>query len=56
LGLAERPAPLGVDVTVSTSGAVTLTGTGGIGVGLDGAALSLNYTFVPSALSVNCKQ
>ncbi|HXM39745.1 MAG TPA: RHS repeat-associated core domain-containing protein [Bryobacteraceae bacterium] len=56
LGAGGTAGPLGLDVTVSTGGAVTLTGTGGIGAGLDGAALSLNYTFVPSQLSVNCKE
>jgi hypothetical protein len=31
-------------------------GTFGAGIGSKGAALSLNYTWVPSALSTNCRQ
>ncbi|MEO7144550.1 MAG: RHS repeat-associated core domain-containing protein [Bryobacteraceae bacterium] len=46
--------PGGVDAAVS-SGA-TVTGTFGVGAGTKGAALSLNYTWVPSALSTNCRQ
>lgn len=46
--------PGGVDLTLSSSG-VTATGTLGAGIGTKGAALSLNYTWVPQALSTNCR-
>lgn len=47
--------PGGVDAAVGSGGA-TVTGTFGAGIGTKGAALSLNYTWVPSSLSTNCRQ
>ena len=45
-----------LDGSVGSGGVITGTVTAGAGVGTKGAALSLNYTFVPSALSTNCSQ
>jgi hypothetical protein len=53
LGVGGNAGALGVDVTES-SGGTTLTGTAGLGLGTEGAALSLNYTFVPG--NVNCRE
>jgi hypothetical protein len=45
-----------LDASVGSGGVVTGTVTAGVGVGTKGSGLSLNYTFVPSALSTNCRQ
>ncbi len=55
MGGGATAGPGGVDVTFGSSG-VTATGTLGVGAGTKGAALSLNYTWVPAALSTNCGQ
>lgn len=46
--------PAGVDLALSSSGA-TVTGTLGAGAGTKGSGLSLNYSWVPSSLSTNCR-
>ena len=44
-----------LDASISSGGDVTGTVTAGIGAGTKGSGLSLNHTFVPSALSTNCR-
>jgi len=55
LGGGVTAGPGGVDVSASRGGTTTVTGTLGVGGGTKGAALSVNHTWVPNALSTNCR-